>query len=94
MTDDNLTVDPQDLDLKRVDRETVRNGDHVLESAVEVWEEYEQRYDPEENAILLGPTSIEDQWDAYTQYNCSCGQAFHDQTEAHEHLLEVAEETK
>lgn len=66
----------------------IQIGEHVIESAVEVWQEYQQRYDPEREELLIGPTSIADKYDAYGQYDCSCGESFTDQTAAVRHLIE------
>jgi hypothetical protein len=59
MTDDTDTgteLPVESLPLESVDRETARDSEHVLESTVEVFHEYEQRYDPEKDVILVGPT--------------------------------------
>jgi|AntDeeMinimDraft_5_1070356.scaffolds.fasta_scaffold06756_5 hypothetical protein len=96
MTDDTDTgteLPVESLPLESVDRETARDSEHVLESTVEVFHEYEQRYDPEKDVILVGPTRTTDkEMNAFTEYNCTCGESFTDQSEAIEHLVETTGE--
>lgn len=82
-----------EVTLKSTTQNVVVDGDHVLDSVVEVFQEYKQRYDKENNELLIGPTRVEDKCNAYTHYECSCGASFDDQTEANEHLIKVAHDS-
>lgn len=93
-TESRVEIDVASLPIKSVNGTVARDGEHVLSSAVEVFSEYEQRYDPEQEAILIGPSSIEDKSRPYTQYDCSCGESFVDQNEALEHLVSVGSKSK
>ena len=93
-TDNSDAIEAESLPIKSVDQDTATNSEHVLESSVEVYQEYEQRYDPDENAILIGPTRTEDKANAFTDYQCSCGAHFTDQTEATEHLINMSHQPK
>lgn len=87
-----MPTDPiTDLTIETADDSTVRDGDHVIESTVEVFEVYEQRYDPDQDRVIITSSTTEDKENgAFTQYECSCGETFFDQTAAHKHLIDAA----
>ena len=91
MTDTSVPDDPNEVSLENASVTAVRSNEHVLTSCVEVWETYEQAFDADRCAFVLGPSTTEDHYDPFTEYTCSCGESFTDQDEAHQHLLDVAE---
>lgn len=74
------------------DHATVTDGAHVLNCRVDVMREYKQRYDSDEESLLIGPASHEEPASSYSNYDCSCGAHFVDQEQATQHLIDAAED--
>lgn len=84
-----MTIDTTDIPYKDVEnlREHITTDTpHILDCAVECWNEYKQYYDPNENVILLGPATTEPK-EGIIMIDCSCGKHFTDHTNAIEHII-------